>query len=297
MSTEEQPNSILIQQAAIRQYAREHGYEVTVTYTDPGRSGVEIKHRPGLQQLIRDVIGGKATFQAVLVFDVSRWGRFQDTDESAHYEFLCRSAGVQVHYCAEQFDNNGSLPSEMMKALKRTMAAAYSRDLAHRVKGGMQWLVARGFRVGSTPGYGMRRLLISNDGTRKQILHPHELKNIKSDRIILTPGPKKEVEVIRLIFSLAADHKKTPRRIAEELNRRGITYLEGRKWTNDNVWLILRNEKYAGANVWGRTIKPFGKYTKKLPRSAWTVKDDAFEVLSKTLILRTAIRTLTAALA
>jgi hypothetical protein len=31
----------------------------------------------------------------------SRWGRFQDADESAHYEFLCKSAGIPVHYCAE----------------------------------------------------------------------------------------------------------------------------------------------------------------------------------------------------
>ena len=45
------------------------------------------------------------------VYDVSRWGRFQDPDESAHYEFLCKAAGVRVHYCAEQFSTTGTLPA------------------------------------------------------------------------------------------------------------------------------------------------------------------------------------------
>ena len=54
----------------------------------------------------------------VLVYDVSRWGRYQDTDEAAHYEFLCKRAGVPIHYCAEQFPNDGSVPAAILKALK-----------------------------------------------------------------------------------------------------------------------------------------------------------------------------------
>ena len=73
-------------------------------------------------------MAGAAPYKAILVYDVSRWGRFQDTDESAHYEFLCKSAGVPVHYCAETFANDGSLPSLIMKALKRTMAGEYGRS-------------------------------------------------------------------------------------------------------------------------------------------------------------------------
>jgi hypothetical protein len=29
--------------------------------------------------------------------------------KSAHYEFICKQKGVKVAYCAEQFDNDGSL--------------------------------------------------------------------------------------------------------------------------------------------------------------------------------------------
>ena len=56
-------------------------------------------------------VSGRADFTAILVYDVSRWERFQDADESAYYEFLCKEAGITVHYCAEQFENDGSLTS------------------------------------------------------------------------------------------------------------------------------------------------------------------------------------------
>jgi|HubBroStandDraft_1064217.scaffolds.fasta_scaffold04887_2 DNA invertase Pin-like site-specific DNA recombinase/DNA-binding winged helix-turn-helix (wHTH) protein len=276
MSTEEQPNSILLQQAAIQQYAAAHGYQVVVTYADPGRSGIEIKHRAGLRQLIQDVVCGQSRFRAILVYDVSRWGRFQDTDESAHYEFLCRSAGVPVHYCAEQFENNGMLPNEIMKALKRTMAAEYSRELAAKVLAGQRWVVRHGFRVGGPPGYGLRRMLVSTDGRRKQILESHERKNLKSDRVILVLGPRHEVEVIRTIFALAAEGKQSPRQIADELNRKRIKYIDDKCWTKLNVYHVLKNEKYMGSNVWGKTNKPFSKFTRKVPRSAWITKDNAF---------------------
>jgi hypothetical protein len=40
--------------------------------------------------------------------EVSRWGRFQDVDESAYYEFICKQNDIAVAYCAEQFENDGS---------------------------------------------------------------------------------------------------------------------------------------------------------------------------------------------
>jgi hypothetical protein len=109
---------------------------VTRTYSDAGKSGLVIKRRDGLRQLLNDVVGGKQPYKAILVYDVSRWGRFQDVDEAAHYEFLCKAAGVEVHYCAEQFANDNSLASAMMKALKRVMAGEYSRELSVKVNEG-----------------------------------------------------------------------------------------------------------------------------------------------------------------
>ncbi len=105
MSTDRQEYSLANQQAAIAEYAALHGFQVIETYADPGKSGVVLKRRLGLMQLLADVAGGQGAFKAVLVYDVSRWGRFQDNDEAAHYEFICKRSGVPVYYCAEPFAN------------------------------------------------------------------------------------------------------------------------------------------------------------------------------------------------
>src|SRR4051794_17300707 len=103
MSTEHQQYSLLNQADAIQEFAKLNSFEVTTTYTDSGRSGLRLERREGLKQLLRDVVAGGQPYQAILVYDVSRWGRFQDADEAAHYEFICKHAGVPVHYCAETF--------------------------------------------------------------------------------------------------------------------------------------------------------------------------------------------------
>ncbi|PZP19783.1 MAG: recombinase family protein, partial [Sphingomonas hengshuiensis] len=128
MSTEHQRYSTENQADPIRDYAARYNCTIVRTYADEGKSGLNFGGRAGLQKLIADVTGGHADFEIVLVYDISRWGRFQDADESAYYEYLCRRAGVRVEYCAEPFDNDGSLGSDIQKMLKRKMAGEYSRE-------------------------------------------------------------------------------------------------------------------------------------------------------------------------
>ena len=76
----------------IATYAELHKLTIVRTYRDEGESGLKIENRAGLTELIDDVRSGQTDFGHLLIFDVSRWGRFQDIDESAHYEFVCRQA-------------------------------------------------------------------------------------------------------------------------------------------------------------------------------------------------------------
>ena len=62
------------------------------------RESVTFAKRDALQLLICDVQTGNAEFTAILVYDVSRWGRFQDADESGYYEHICKRAGIAIHY-------------------------------------------------------------------------------------------------------------------------------------------------------------------------------------------------------
>ena len=116
MSTEYQQYSLENQAQAIEQYAHSHGFSVVQTYLDPAKSGVLFRQRKGLQRLIQDVVQGVAPYKTILVYDVSRWGRFQDADEAAYYEFLCKHAGIPVKYCAEQFENDETLDSGVPEA-------------------------------------------------------------------------------------------------------------------------------------------------------------------------------------
>src|SRR5580704_7994926 len=162
MSTEHQKYSMENQSAAIQEYALQRGFEVTHTYKDAG-SGLELKRRSGLRDLLHDAVQG-AAYKVILVYDISRWGRFLDVDESAHYEFLCKSAGVPVHYCAETFENDNSMPGLIMKTLKRTMAGEYSRELPSKIRAGLVRLTKNGFKPGGQPVYGMRRMLLDTRG-------------------------------------------------------------------------------------------------------------------------------------
>jgi DNA invertase Pin-like site-specific DNA recombinase len=277
MSDESQDYSIENQKTLIQDYAARYGFVVVKTYADLGRSGVVAKHRLALSELLHDVTNGTADYKAILVYDVSRWGRFQDIDESAHYEFLCRSAGIPVHYCAEPFTNDGTATSTLLKALKRSMAAEFSRELSVKEFRCKSRLAQLGFWVGGNPAYGYRRLLVSADGTPKQILNWGEQKNIKTDRVILVPGPQDEIECVRSIFSMALEGESC-RSIARHLNRCDITHF-GRHWLHGAVYKVLKNPMYAGVNIWNRTSTRMRSKRKTIASQEWITKPGAFPAI------------------
>src|SRR5512136_3084245 len=164
MSTEHQQYSTSNQMDVIREYAKRRGLEIAKIYSDEGKSGLNIQGRDSLAQMIRDVQSGQGNYACILVYDISRWGRFQDADESAYYEYICRRAGISVHYCAEQFDNDGSPVATIVKGVKRAMAGEYSRELSAKVFAGQCRLIELGYRQGGMAGFGLRRVLIDQNG-------------------------------------------------------------------------------------------------------------------------------------
>jgi DNA invertase Pin-like site-specific DNA recombinase len=188
MSTEHQQYSIENQSAAIALYAAAHNLGIMRSFVDPGKTGMTIRRRKGLQDLIQTVEAGEADFTDILVYDVSRWGRFPDTDESAYYEYLCKRAGVRVQYCAELFENDNSPTSNLLKALKRTMASEYSRELSVKVSAGQRLLASMGFWQGGYAPFGMMRQLVDHEKKPKGLLKDREWKSISTDRCHHLPG-------------------------------------------------------------------------------------------------------------
>jgi DNA invertase Pin-like site-specific DNA recombinase len=277
MSTDHQRYSIDNQSAAIREYARLRGIEVVRTYEDAGRSGLTFDGRQSLQRLLADVLGGAVDFQTILVYDVSRWGRFQDADEAAHYEYLCRRAGVGVEYCAEQFANDGGPFATVVKSIKRAMAGEYSRELSVKVFRSGARLAGLGQRQGGRPPYGMRRATRDEAGRIGSTLGRHERKSLETDHIVLVPGPRKEIRVVRKIFALYVANGLSRLQIAQWLNQREVPAPSARLWGHKSINRILENEAYIGRYVWNRRSCKLKTKVAKNDSDVWIRADGAFE--------------------
>jgi DNA invertase Pin-like site-specific DNA recombinase len=277
MSTEHQQYSTENQADVIREYAAKRDLEIVRTFADAGKSGLRLDGRDALKQLIELVQSGTADFQTILAYDVSRWGRFQDADESAYYEYICKRAGITVQYCAEQFENDGSIASNIVKTVKRAMAGEYSRELSAKVFQGQCRLIELGYRQGGPAGFGLRRMLVDERGEPKGQLRLGEKKSIQTDRVILVPGPDGEIATVRRVYRLFLDERKTEREIARLLNDDGVLTDRGMCWTRGTVHELLTNEKYIGQNIFNRVSFKLKKKRVHNPPAMWVRDEEAFD--------------------
>jgi DNA invertase Pin-like site-specific DNA recombinase len=274
MSTEHQQYSTQYQSDAIRKYAAQNNLSIVKTFVDHARSGLRLSTRKALIELLREVESGTAQFELILVYDVSRWGRFQDTDESAYHEYVCKRAGVLVHYCAEQFENDGSTSSALLKSIKRSMAGEFSRELSVKVFAGLCRLFELGYRQGGCPGFGFRRQLLDSEGKVKGLLSNGERKSIQNDRVVLIPGPEEELSIIREIFDQFTNSRMSKADITRLLNKRGLKTDRGKVWTGAAVNQILTSSKYIGTTVYNRKSYKLCKKHVDNPASMWMLRDE-----------------------
>jgi DNA invertase Pin-like site-specific DNA recombinase len=277
MSTEHQQYSIANQAAAIQEYANRHSIEITRTYVDRGKSGLTLSGRQSLISLLQTVESGAADFQIVLIYDVSRWGRFQDTDESAYYEFALKKSGVRVIYCAETFSDDDGPVGALMKALKRAMAAEFSRELSKKVSDGQRRIAQLGYRLGGSAGFGLRRMVIDPAGTRRIVLASGERKSIQTDRITLVPGPEEEVRAVHKVFDLFVNEGMTESKIAGYLSDQGVVTRFGNRWHKKTIRDMLTNPKYVGDLVFNRTVTKLRSPPKRTAPESWIYVPDRFE--------------------
>ncbi len=279
MSTEHQQYSTENQLDRIKEYAAKRGMEIVRVFADEGKSGLSMKGRESLRQMIAEVETGKADFRGILAYDISRWGRFQDADESGYYEYICKRAGIAVSYCAEQFENDGSPTSNIIKSVKRSMAGEYSRELSTKVFQGACRLIQMGFKQGGAAGFGLRRMLIDQAGQPKGTLKIGEQKSLQTDRVVLVPGPEDEQDIVRSIYRWFLADGKSEREIADELNAQKVTTDLGRAWTRGTIHQVLTNEKYIGNNVYHRTSCKLKRKHVANPPEMWIRADNAFPAI------------------
>ena len=278
MSTEHQRYSTFNQLTAIKAYAADHNLTITRVYADEGISGLQIRNRPGLRSLISDAMKGRASYSVVLVYDISRWGRFQDLDHSAFYEVACRMNGVDVVYCAESFQNDHSPLSAILKTIRRAQAADFSRDLSEKVFNGQCNLARRGYSQGGVARYGLKNIVVRDDG-RPVGKGFRRTKRLVGYHVELAPGSPEEVRIVREIFRRYVKLGETIGQIAAYLNKKGYKTRFGRQWNADRIARMIVEEKYIGTAVYNRASEKLQSKHRTNRPSEWIRKANAFPAI------------------
>jgi DNA invertase Pin-like site-specific DNA recombinase len=242
-----QPDSLAAQEERLRSHAAASGHDVIRVYSDSA-SGKRVEKRDAFQRLIDDVKRGP-DFEAVLVRDVSRWSRAENTDEAGYYEFICRSHGVQVLYADEAFGPEQSPYALLLKSVKRAMAAEFSLEKARVVRSSHARLVRQGFWPSGSVPYAMKRILVDSTGNTLGTLEHGDHKALSNQRVKMAPGDPAQVALVRRIFEEYAAGESVVT-IATNLVAEGIPSSKGSVWTPGTVSFVLQNEAYAGTVVY-----------------------------------------------
>ena len=273
-----QENSIEIQQEQVRKFAAENGIEIIREFADRGKSGLSVEGRDSFNEMLHEYVEGrKADFAYVLVLDVSRWGRFQETDLSAYYTGLCLQNGKQVVFTTIGFPKENDLLHGLHLSIERYRAASYSRELSGKVWKGCAKIASGGYWAGGSPPYGMCRLLLDEKRQPVQTLGRGEHKAIHNQRVTLAPGDEKEVETVRCVFQFFVNEHKTPEMIAGALNDMARPAPGGGRWCRAAVIAILGNEMYAGVMIWNKTSQKMKSHSRPNPAGDWIRAEGAFD--------------------
>lgn len=286
-STDMQDHSIEDQSKAILRYAEVNGFEVTEWFKDEGTSG-RFSWRPEFQRLVRLVEAHRVPFSTLLVYDVSRWGRFEDLDEAAFWEFYLKRNGISVVYTNESFKDDGSFEGSILKTLSRLEAKKRSEDQSRIVTERSRMNAERGYSSGGSAPFGYKRLLVDEKGLPIRVLEPGEHKVEKKQRVAFTLGDPQEVAIVKRIFELYANRRYGERRIVELLNKESIPSPGGGYWSLGTLHAVLCRPAYYGARVYYRQNQKRFRERKSgpywYPREEWVIKENAHPaIISKAI--------------
>lgn len=270
-------NSVAAQRILIRDYMQRNNLSApsdTLEYVDDGFSGTNFQ-RPAFQRMMDDAKCGE--IGCIIVKDFSRFGR--DHLETGNYlERIFPLLGIRFISVNDQFDSEDcmGMTGGMSVALKNIINSMYSRDLSKKVRSATRTRAARGEYMGAFAPYGY-------------------LKNPENIHQLIPDG--EAAEVVRMIFTMAAEGKKKPE-IARFLNEQGIPTCmehfqkiglkrkshkekEKKLWTITTIGDMLKNEVYLGRTVWNKTRQSAvgSKRQVKNDRSEWIIMEGTHESL------------------
>lgn len=166
-------------------------------------------------------------FDYVLVYKLDRFSR--DRYDFAHYKAKLKEHGIKVISATENLTD--SPESIILESLLEGMAEYYSKELSQKVLRGMH-----------------------ESAQKRQILGGYLPLGLKSEDRHYVPDPATRGIVEKIYTDYIGG--KSLKEIADELNNRGIRNVSGKRFSQQSVWRILRNEKYAGVYRHGDIVDP-----------------------------------------
>lgn len=233
-SDRQRATSIDDQVRLCRARAEREGWAVVAVHSDREMSGsTPIAMRPGAASLMAEALAGD--WDVLIIEGLDRLCR--DLGEQERSVPRLEHAGIRLIGIADGYDSEhqGRL---LMRGARGLVNALYLDDLRHKTHRGLAGRFAAGFSAGGCP-YGYRA--IEADGGRTLEIHPEQARWVV------------------WIYQRYAEGW-SARRIAAEMNRRGIPSPKGRTWAASAIYGhrakgtgIVRNDLYAGTWTWNRS--------------------------------------------
>lgn len=209
-------------------------WEFVGIYADPAVSGTQTKHREGFQRMINDALTGK--IDLILTKSISRFAR--NTLDTLKYVRLLKERGVAIQFEKEGINTLNS-QGEMLLAILSALAQAESESISQNVSLGLKMKMKRGELIGFSGCLGY-----DYDPVTKTLTINEE-----------------EAEIVRYIFKRYIEGAGCYV-IAKELTRLGAKTKKGNtRWHESTIRGIIKNEKYVGDVMSGKTftIDPISK--------------------------------------
>lgn len=222
---EDQIHSLESQQRYFRSYIEEHpGWKLSRLYVDEGVTGTSAVRRKGFRSMLEDA--GNHQFDLLLTKEISRFAR--NTLDSIRYTRWLKERGIGV-----LFLNDGICTLDADAELRLTILASIAQEESRRTSERVRWGQKRSMEQGTV--FGSRLLGYEVEKGRIRIR-------------------EEEAETVRQIFRKFLEEGKGAERIAKELEQMGVPTSAGRfRWSGTAVLRILRNEKYTGDLIQGKT--------------------------------------------
>ena len=224
--------------------------------------GIQIPRDGGMADLLGEATGPAPKFAAVVCEDINRSAR--DTFNALKLERELAAGGITLFATNEPVFLEGANASTiLLRRMKQGIAEFFRIQIKEDCWKGLIEHAIDGWNIGPAPyGYLADRLPHPAPGKAAQ--------GRTKTRLIPDPvrGP-----VITLIFDWRVHQRLSVPTIAWRLNSDPAAYPppgDGPGWTEPTVSAILRNPKYTGYMVYGRTRKiPGSKKSRPVPPDQW----------------------------